>query len=217
MELKSNTRNVSGRNYGALATFDSLENGPVSVKTNQSNISETPSEVSVYDLHRSVPVPSEHQSFWSKMMAYAGPGALVAVGYMDPGNWSTDIGGGSAYNYDLLFIVLWSSIIAFFFQLLSVKLAIATGKDLAQACKGYYSDWTNWTLWLAAETAIIATDLAEVLGSAIALQLLFGWRLEIGVLITAADVGIVFLTQVCRYHSSLKLWLYAHLSLYFLI
>lgn len=105
---------------------------------------------------------------------------------------------GSAYNYDLLFVVLWASLIALFFQVLSVKLAIATGKDLAQASKVRYSEKMNYVLWLVAETAIMATDLAEVLGSAIALKLLFGLRLEIGVMVTAIDVVIVFAMQVKR-------------------
>jgi manganese transport protein len=160
-------------------------------------------------MHRSVAIPGDDQSWYKKMFAFAGPGALVAVGYMDPGNWTTDIGGGSAYNYDLLFVVLWSSLIALFFQVLSVRLAIATEKDLAQACKQYYPSNVNLILWMAAEIAIIATDLAEVLGSAIAMQLLFGWRLEIGVLVTAADVLLVFLFQVSPIHPAPRFLIFA--------
>lgn len=197
-------RSLNGKCYGAVDFDETIEDGtiqmtPTTVDALPSNaVSEAPSEVSIQDMHRSVSVPGSEESWLSKLMAYSGPGALVAVGYMDPGNWTTDIGGGSAYNYDLLFVVLWSSLIALFFQLLSVKLAIATGKDLAQASKGYYPNYFNLTLWFAAEIAIIATDLAEVLGCAIAMQLLFGWRLEIGVLVTGADVALVFLTQVSQ-------------------
>jgi manganese transport protein len=198
-------RQFQGKTYGSIDRSDYLENGikkesPHTVdaieSADLSYSSPTQSEHSVHDMHRSVAIPGEDQSWLSKMFAFAGPGALVAVGYMDPGNWTTAIGGGSAYNYDLLFVVLWSSLIALFFQILSVRLAIATEKDLAQACKQYYPPNVNMVLWLAAEVAIIATDLAEVLGSAIAMQLLFGWRLEIGVLVTAGDVLLVFLTQV---------------------
>lgn len=209
MEL-SPARSLNGKSYGAVSTLESVEEGdhqptPTTVDVLPSTaVSEAPSEVSIHDMHRSVAIPGRGQSWWSKLMAYAGPGALVAVGYMDPGNWTTDIGGGSAYNYDLLFVVLWSSVIAMFFQLLSVKLAIATGKDLAQACKEHYSTNVSFLLWAVAEVAIIATDLAEVLGCAIAMQLLFGWRLEIGVLVTGFDVAIVFLTQVslCSSHTA---------------
>lgn len=121
---------------------------------------------------------------------------MVAVGYMDPGNWSTDLGGGSAYNYDLLFVVLWSSCIAIFLQILSIKLAIACEKDLAQVCRDTYSLPIVIILWIVAEVAIIATDLAEVIGSAIALQLLFGWPLIFGVIVTALDVLVILTAQV---------------------
>jgi hypothetical protein len=197
-------RQLQGKTYGSINSEECLEKGikkesphTVDAFADLSYSSPSHSEHSVHDMmHRSVAIPGEDQSWYSKMFAFAGPGALVAVGYMDPGNWTTAIGGGSAYNYDLLFVVLWSSLIALFFQILSVRLAIATEKDLAQACKQYYPAHVNTVLWLAAEVAIIATDLAEVLGSAIAMQLLFGWRLEIGVLVTAGDVVLVFLTQV---------------------
>jgi manganese transport protein len=129
------------------------------------------------------------------MLAFAGPGYLVAVGYMDPGNWATDIGGGSKFGYTLLSVVLISNLIAMFLQALSAKLGIATGRDLAQACRDHYSRRTAVALWVICETAIAACDLAEVLGSAVALKLLFGLPLLAGVLITAFDVLIVLALQ----------------------
>ena len=129
------------------------------------------------------------------MFAFAGPGYLVAVGYMDPGNWATDIGGGSKFGYTLLSVVLLSSLIAMFLQALSAKLGIATGRDLAQACREHYSRRTSIFLWIICEVAIAACDLAEVLGSAIALQLLFHLPLLIGVVLTGADVLIVLALQ----------------------
>mmetsp|Transcript_22427 Transcript_22427/g.32706 ORF Transcript_22427/g.32706 Transcript_22427/m.32706 type:complete len:467 (+) Transcript_22427:111-1511(+) len=152
-------------------------------------------DVSLPEIHRSIAVPPSTASFFKKLMAYSGPGALVAVGYMDPGNWSTDIGGGSAYNYDLLFVILLSSIVAVFLQGLSVKAGIVFQRDLAQACRDAYPPVVVGTLWIISEVAIIATDLAEVLGSAIALKLLFGCPLIVGVVITAADVLLVLMAQ----------------------
>src|SRR6202795_2072198 len=149
---------------------------------------------SLPESHRSIPiVPGA--SFFRKMLAFAGPGYLVAVGYMDPGNWATDLGGGSQFGYTLLSAVLISSLIAIFLQALSAKLGIATGRDLAQACREHYSRRTGIALWLLCEIAIAACDLAEVLGSAIALKLLFGLPLLAGVLITALDVLIVLALQ----------------------
>lgn len=129
------------------------------------------------------------------MLAFAGPGYLVAVGYMDPGNWATDIAGGSKFGYALLSVVLISSLMAMFLQALSAKLGIATGRDLAQACRDHYSRRTAFALWVVCETAIAACDLAEVLGSAVALKLLFGLPLLAGVLITGLDVLIVLALQ----------------------
>src|ERR1700736_3657271 len=130
-------------------------------------------------------------SFFRKMLAFAGPGYLVAVGYMDPGNWATDLGGGSRFGYTLLSAVLISSLMAIFLQALSAKLGIATGRDLAQACREHYSRRTGIALWVLCEIAIAACDLAEVLGSAIALKLLFGLPLIVGVLLTGFDVLLV--------------------------
>ena len=129
--------------------------------------------------------------WWRTLASFIGPGVMIAVGYMDPGNWSTDIAGGSAYGYSLLFVVLTSSMIAIFLQALSVKLGIATTRDLAQACRDSYPVWMVAIMWVVMEAAIIATDMAEVIGSAIALKLLFGLPMIAGVCLTAVDVLIV--------------------------
>ena len=129
------------------------------------------------------------------MFAFAGPGYLVAVGYMDPGNWATDIAGGSAFGYTLLSVILLSNILAILLQSLSVKLGVATGRDLAQACHDHYAPSVSLALWVLCELAIIACDLAEVIGTAIALQLLFGIPLVWGVCLTALDVLIILLLQ----------------------
>jgi manganese transport protein len=145
---------------------------------------------SLPESYRSVPV-LHGASFWRKMLAFAGPGYLVAVGYMDPGNWATDLGAGSRFGYLLLSAVLISSLMAIFLQALSAKLGIATGRDLAQACREHYSHRTSVILWILCEVAIVACDLAEVLGSAVALKLLFGLPLLVGVLLTGLDVLLV--------------------------
>src|SRR6202521_5841992 len=149
---------------------------------------------SLSESHRSIPI-LPGASFFRKMLAFAGPGYLVAVGYMDPGNWATDLGGGSRFGYTLLSAVLVSSLMAIFLQALSAKLGIATGRDLAQACREHYSRQTGIALWLLCEIAIAACDLAEVLGSAIALKLLFGLPLLVGVLLTGLDVLLVLALQ----------------------
>jgi manganese transport protein len=138
---------------------------------------------------------SSGASWFRKVLAFAGPGYLVAVGYMDPGNWATDIQGGSKFGYTLLSVIVMSSLMAMFLQALSAKLGIATGRDLAQACRDHYSRRTSMVLWVLCEIAIAACDLAEVLGSAVALKLLFGLPLLAGVLITALDVLIVLALQ----------------------
>ena len=150
--------------------------------------------VSLPEVHRSVLVPTG-ASFWRKFLAFAGPGFLIAVGYMDPGNWATDLAGGAQFGYTLLSVVLISNLMAILLQHLCVKLGIATGRDLAQACRDHYSTPTVWFLWILCEIAIAACDLAEVVGSAIALQLLFGIPLVWGCVITAVDVMIVLLLQ----------------------
>ena len=134
-------------------------------------------------------------NFFRKLLAFAGPGFLVSVGYMDPGNWATDLGGGSAFGYRLLFVVMLSNLVAILLQGLSLKLGVATGEDLAQACRSQYSRPVSISLWVLAELAIAACDLAEVIGSAIGLQLLFGVPLVAGVCITALDVLLILFLQ----------------------
>src|SRR5580704_8506266 len=149
---------------------------------------------SLPEVHRSIPI-IPGASLFRKMLAFAGPGYLVAVGYMDPGNWATDLGGGSRFGYTLLSVILLSSLMAMFLQALSAKLGIATGRDLAQACRDHYSRRTSIFLWVICEIAIAACDLAEVLGSAVALKLLFGVPLLLGVILTAFDVLLVLALQ----------------------
>ncbi len=146
------------------------------------------------EVNRSVLVPKT-ASFWRKLFAFSGPGFLVAVGYMDPGNWATDLAGGAQFGYTLLSVILISNLMAILLQHLSVKLGVATGRDLAQACRDHYSTPTVWFLWVLCEIAIAACDLAEVIGSAIALQLLFGIPLVWGCVITSLDVLAVLYLQ----------------------
>jgi manganese transport protein len=151
-------------------------------------------EVSLPEVHGSILIP-KGSSFWRKMLAFAGPGALVAVGYMDPGNWATDLQGGAQFGYTLLSVIMISNLVAMFLQYLCVKLGVASGRDLAQACRDHYSKPTVWFLWILAEIAMVCTDLAEVIGSGIALQLLFGIPLVVGCLITGFDVLVILFLQ----------------------
>src|SRR2546421_4729422 len=151
-------------------------------------------ELSLREVHGSIPVPQD-AGFWRKMFAFAGPGYLVAVGYMDPGNWATDLAGGARYGYTLLSVILLSNLMAILLQALAVRLGIATGRDLAQACRDHYSRPVTIGLWVLCEIAIAACDLAEVIGAAIALNLLFGLPLIWGVCLTALDVLIVLFLQ----------------------
>ena len=151
-------------------------------------------QVSLPEVHRSVVVPGT-ASFWRKLIAFSGPGFLVAVGYMDPGNWATDLAGGARFGYALLSVVMISNLMAILLQHLCIKLGVATGRDLAQACRDHYSTPTVWALWILCEIAIAACDLAEVVGSAIGLQLLFGIPLVWGCIITALDVLAVLYLQ----------------------
>lgn len=146
------------------------------------------------DVYQSVRV-AKHGSHLRRMAAFVGPGYLVAVGYMDPGNWATSIAGGSKFGFALLSVALLSNIIAIILQSLSARLAIASGRDLAQACRDAFPKPVAYVLWLLAEMAIIATDIAEVIGTAIGLNLLFGIPLEIGVIITALDVFLILYLQ----------------------
>ena len=149
---------------------------------------------SLPEAHRTIPI-IEGASWLRKIFAFAGPGYLVAVGYMDPGNWATDLGGGSKFGYTLLSVIVISNLMAMLLQGLSAKLGIVSGRDLAQACREQYSRRTSFALWVLCEIAIAACDLAEVLGSAVALKLLFGLPLLAGVVITALDVLIVLALQ----------------------
>ena len=150
---------------------------------------------SLAGVHRSVAVPQGAGRFWRKLGAFAGPGYLVAVGYMDPGNWATDIAGGSAFGYSLLSVILFSNMMAMLLQSLAAKLGIVAGLDLAQACRASYPRPVNLVLWLLCELAIVACDLAEVIGTAIALQLLFGIPIVAGIAITAVDVLLILALQ----------------------
>jgi len=150
------------------------------------------------EVYRSVKIPKVGQNWWGlfrKLLAFSGPGYLIAVGYMDPGNWATDIAGGSQFNYTLLSVVVISSLMAIFLQHLALKLGVATGRDLAQACRDHFHPAINLILWIGCEIAIAACDLAEVIGSAIALNLLFGLPLIWGVCLTACDVLAVLYLQ----------------------
>lgn len=149
---------------------------------------------SLPEVHASITVP-EGAGFWKKILAFTGPGLLVAVGYMDPGNWATDLAGGAKFGYTLLSVILISNFMAILLQHLAVKLGVVTGRDLAQACRDHYSKPTALVLWVLCEIAISACDLAEVLGSAIALNLLFGVPLVVGVCITTLDVLLVLMLQ----------------------
>ena len=163
-------------------------------KTNADGFVHKNDTPSLVESFRSVPVPSDAK-FFRRFLAFLGPGFLVSIGYMDPGNWATSIAGGSEFGYTLLAAVLLSSIMAIILQALCVRFGIATGRDLAQACRDSYSKPVSFILWILAELAIIATDLAEVIGTAIGLQLLFGLPLIWGVAITAFDVFLILWLQ----------------------
>ncbi len=164
-------------------TSDAMSDAPPSAR----------SRPSLAESHATIPVPA--RGTWRRFFAFVGPGYLVAVGYMDPGNWATDLAGGSAFGYTLLSVVLLSSVMAILLQTLSARLGIAARLDLAQACRERYGRKTTIVLWLLCELAIIACDLAEVLGTAVALKLLFGLPLLAGVLITAFDVLLLLALQ----------------------
>lgn len=149
---------------------------------------------SLSEVNNSVAIP-KNATFFRKLFAFMGPGALIAVGYVDPGNWATSIAGGSAFGYTLLSVILISNLMAILLQSLASKLGIVTGRDLAQASRDSFPKKLSYLFWILAELAIIATDIAEVIGSAIALNLLFGIPLVWGVCITALDIFIVLLLQ----------------------
>ena len=153
-----------------------------------------PLEPSLPEVHSSVRL-SRSPLYWRRLLGFIGPGFLISVGYMDPGNWATDIAGGSRFGYSLLFVIMASNLMAILLQSLSLKLGVATDRDLAQLCHDNTSRWVSFTLWVMAEVAIAACDMAEVIGSAIALQLLFHIPLFYGVLITGLDVLLILLLQ----------------------
>jgi manganese transport protein len=171
---------------------------------------------SLPEVHKSLAVP-ESATFIRKMLAFAGPGFLVAVGYMDPGNWATDLAGGSRYNYALLSVIMLSNLMAILLQSLCVRLGIATGRDLAQACRDHFSRPVSFGLWVLCEIAIAACDLAEVIGSAIALNLLFHVPLLWGVCLTALDVLLILFLQLkgFRYVEALVISLIATIGICF--
>ena len=153
------------------------------------------SNLSLDNMHGSVAVPHSTAGFWKQYRAFAGPALLVSVGYMDPGNWATDLQGGAQFKFGLLWVIALSSLMAIILQITSARLGVVTGKDLAQACRDYWPRWTRWPNYLSCEVAIAACDLAEVLGSAVAIKLLFHIPLLIAVIITAFDVLILLSLQ----------------------
>jgi len=154
-----------------------------------------PRPVSLEGLHGTVGLPPSRAGFWQQWRAFAGPAILVSVGYMDPGNWGTDLAGGAQFKYGLLWVVALASSMAVVLQVTAARLCVVTGKDLAQCCRDYYPAWTRWPNWITMEIAIGATDLAESLGSAVALNLLFHIPLSWAILITAADVLLLLALQ----------------------
>jgi manganese transport protein len=168
---------------------------PLESAPTPSGFSRPAAPVSLEGIHGTVAVPESPTEFWRNWRAYVGPALLVSVGYMDPGNWGTDLAAGARFKYDLLWVVAMASAMAIFLQILSARLGIVTGKDLAQACRDWYPRWTRWPQWVLCELAIAACDLAEVLGSAVALNLLFHIPLFYAVLITAGDVFLLLALQ----------------------
>jgi manganese transport protein len=153
------------------------------------------SNLSLHEVHGSIAVPHHAAGFWKQWRAYVGPALLISVGYMDPGNWGTDLQAGAQFKYGLLWVVAAASLMAIFLQVLSARLGVATGKDLAQACRDWYPAWMRYPNWLLCEIAIGACDLAEVLGSAVAINLLFHIPIFWAVLITACDVFLLLALQ----------------------
>src|SRR4029077_12011695 len=154
-----------------------------------------PSHLSLEGVHSSVEVPHYQAGFWEHWRAFVGPAILVSGGYMDPGNWGTDLQGGAQFKYGLLWVVALASLMAIFMQIISARLGVVTGKDLAQCCRDWYPKWTRWPNWLTSEVAIGACDLAEVLGSAAALNLMFHIPLLWAVIITGLDVLLLLALQ----------------------
>src|SRR5213595_320688 len=152
-------------------------------------------QVSLEGVHHTVEVPHHQAGFWQQWRAFVGPAILVSVGYMDPGNWGTDLQAGAQFKYGLLWVVGLASLMAIFMQIMSARLGVVTGKDLAQCCRDWYPAWSRWPNWLLSELAIGACDLAEVLGSAVALNLMFHIPLLWAVIITGLDVLLLLALQ----------------------
>ena len=159
------------------------------------SVARSSGHVSLEGVHRSIEVPHHEAGFWEQWRAFVGPAILVSVGYMDPGNWGTDLQGGARFKYGLLWVVGLASLMAIFMQVISARLGVVTGKDLAQCCRDWYPRWTRWPNWLMSEVAIGACDLAEVLGSAVALNLMFHIPLLWAVIITGLDVLLLLALQ----------------------
>ncbi len=177
----------------------------------------TETKPSVREIYRSITIP-EGKSFWRKLLAFVGPGYLVSVGYMDPGNWATDIAGGAEFGYTLLSVILLSNFIAILLQTLCVRLGVATERDLAKSCRSQFNQRVNIFLWILAEIGIVATDIAEVIGGAIALQLLFHIPLIVGVCLTSIDVVLLLMLQRYgfRYIEALTITLVSSIGLCYL-
>src|SRR4029450_2663289 len=171
-----------------------IQNSPLITQMTTNPPSPAVSIPSLPEVYRTIEIP-RGGVWWRRFIAFLGPGYLVSVGYMDPGNWATDIAGGSKFGYTLLSVVLISNLMAILLQSLCVRLGVATGRDLAQACRDYFGRPIGIALWILCEIAIVACDLAELLGSALALNLLFGIPMAIGVCLTTLDVLVLLLLQ----------------------
>src|SRR5712691_6496945 len=192
----------SSPKYGSEALFSKIElrfnmaDPPGDTKTNGPNVGDAATvHVSLEGMHSTVSVPHHDAGFWQQWRAFVGPAILVSVGYMDPGNWGTDLQAGAQFKYGLLWVVGLASLMAIFMQVISARLGVVTGKDLAQCCRDWYPGWTRWPNWLFCELAIGACDLAEVLGSAVALNLMFHIPLLWAVIITGLDVLLLLALQ----------------------
>jgi len=174
---------------------ENVMGAPIEPAPEPNNADAASGTLSLEGLNATVPLPAERAGFWKQYRAFAGPAFLVSVGYMDPGNWGTDLQAGASYRYDLLWVVALSSFMAIVMQVCSARLGVVTGKDLAQMCRDHLPAWTRWPNWIACEIAIAACDLAEVLGSAVALNLLFHIPLFWAVCITAFDVLLILALQ----------------------
>jgi len=189
---------AEGRQSGAehvTPIMNSVEPGLETSALPKNGAAERPGAVSLAGMHRSVAVPHLKAGFWRQLAAYFGPGALVSVAYMDPGNWGTDLQAGGEFKFRLLWVVALASLMAMFLQMIAARLGVATGRDLAQCCHEWYPRWTRVPNWLMAEVAIIACDMAEVLGGAVALLMLFHIPIFWGVIITGADVLLLLAMQ----------------------